>query len=262
MAEFIDTHCHLDLHEQVRPADQIANAHQAGVTALITVGTNLASSTEAVQTAYSHDGVWAAVGVHPNDAMEATDAVMDCVSRLARQPEVVAVGETGLDYYREGAPRDRQHAAFRAHIALAKHIGKALVVHCRDAWDDLIGVLEEEGAPARVVLHCFSGGPSLVEKCAAAGYFISYAGNVTFHNAPQLRQAAAATPVDQLLTETDSPFLTPHPHRGQPNEPARIALTVRCLAEVTGLPADELAARTAANARRAFCLPDPVDDRS
>lgn len=255
MPTYVDTHCHLDHHDELRPAEQIDRARDAGVTLLITVGTDLASSTEAVQTANRHDGVWAAVGVHPNDALEATPTVMERVAMLGRADPVVAIGETGLDYYRDWAPPDRQKWAFRQQIALAKELDKALVVHCREAWDDTLAILEQEGAPDRVVLHCFSGDAVLAEKCAASGYFISYAGNVTFSNAPELREAAGATPLEALLTETDSPFLTPHPHRGERNDPSRIPLVVAGLAEATGLDVDEVAAATVANARRAFRLP-------
>ncbi|HEX2028850.1 MAG TPA: TatD family hydrolase [Nitriliruptorales bacterium] len=261
MAEYADTHCHLDHHEQMRPAEQIERARQHGVMILVTVGTDLASSTEAVQTAGRHDGVWATVGVHPNDAMEATPQVLGRIEQLAMQQRVVGVGETGLDYYRDWAPPDRQRAAYRRHIELAKATGKTLVVHCRDAWADTLAILEEEGPPARVVLHCFSGDASLAERCSAAGYFLSFAGNVTFKNAPVLRDAAAVTPLDQLLTETDSPFLTPHPHRGSPNEPANVAQVAACLADVKGLQLEEIAAATVANARQAFALPggDVID---
>jgi TatD DNase family protein len=252
---YVDTHCHLDHHDQLRVVEQVERARAAGVRTMVTVGTDLASSTEAVQTANCYDGVWAAVGVHPNDALEATPTVMERVAMLARADRVVAIGETGLDYYRDWAPPERQKWAFRQHIALAKDVDRALVIHCRDAWDDTLAILEEEGAPDRVVLHCFSGDATLAEKCAAAGYFISFAGNVTFHNAPELRAAAAATPMDALLTETDSPFLTPHPHRGERNDPSRIPLVVECLAAAKGVHAGEVAETTVGNARRAFALP-------
>lgn len=254
MPEYVDTHCHLDHHDELRPSEQIERARVAGVTTLITVGTDLASSTEAVQTANRYPGVWAVVGVHPNDALEATTTVMERVAMLANAPQVVGIGETGLDYYRDWAPVDRQKWAFRQHIALAKDRDKALVIHCREAWDDTLAILEDEGAPDRVVLHCFSGDGELAARCADDGYYLSFAGNVTFSNAPDLREAAEATPLDQLLTETDSPFLTPHPHRGERNEPSRIPLIARCLAQVKDLDPAEVAEATSANARRAFAL--------
>jgi TatD DNase family protein len=249
---YADTHCHLDHHEHLRTPEQVENARAAGVELLVTVGTDLASSTEAVQTASRFEEVRAAVGVHPNDALEATPVVMERVQMLAEHDRVVAVGETGLDYYRDWAPVERQKWAFREQIRMAKELGKALIIHCRDAWDDTLAILEEEESPDRVVLHCFSGDVALAERCAARGYFISFAGNVTFANAPGLREAAAAVPLDALLTETDSPYLTPHPHRGTPNEPARVVLVAELLAEVKGIDIDELAAATVDNARRAF----------
>lgn len=255
MSTYVDTHCHLDHHDELRVVEQIERARAASVQTMITVGTDLASSTEAVQTANCHDGVWAAVGIHPNDALEATPTVMERVAMLARADRVVAIGETGLDYYRDWAPPERQKWAFRQHIALAKEVGRALVIHCREAWDDTLAILEEEGVPERVVLHCFSGDAALAEKCSAAGYYISFAGNVTFQNAPGLREAAAATPMDALLTETDSPFLTPYPHRGERNDPSRIPLVVECLAAEKGVGVEEVAAATVANAERAFALP-------
>ncbi|MGH3442866.1 MAG: TatD family hydrolase [Nitriliruptorales bacterium] len=254
MPEYVDTHCHLDHHEDARPSEQIDRALAEGVTTIVTVGTDLASSTEAVQTANRHPGVWATVGVHPNDAMEATPHVMEAIRRLAGHEQVVAIGETGLDYYRDWAPTDRQQWAFREHIALAKEFDKALVVHVRDAWEDTLKILEYEGPPERVVLHCFSGDAALARQCAEAGWFLSFAGNVTFTNAPSLREAAAATPLDAILTETDSPFLTPHPHRGSPNEPAYIPVIARCLAEAHEVEVEDLAAATVDNARRAFAL--------
>lgn len=255
MIDYVDTHCHLDHHEEIRASEQIARAKDAGVTTLVTVGTDLASSTEAVQTASRYDGVWAAVGVHPNDAMEATPAVIECIERLARNPNVLAIGETGLDYYRDWAPIDRQKWAFREHIRMAKELDKALVIHCREAWDDTLTILEDEGPPSRVVLHCFSGDADLADKCANAGYFLSFAGNVTFGNAGRLQEAAAAAPLEKLLTETDSPFLTPVPHRGEPNEPANVVHTTRFIAELRGEPEEEVARAISANTVRAFAIP-------
>lgn len=255
MLEYVDTHCHLDHHDELRASEQIDRALAAGVTTLITVGTDLASSTEAVQTASRHDGVWASVGVHPNDALEATPAVMERIAMLAHAPQVVAIGESGLDYYRDWAPPDRQKWAYRQQIELAKARDKALIIHCRDAWDDTLAILEEEGPPDRVVLHCFSGDADLAQKCADAGYYISFAGNVTFQNAPQLREAAAATPLDRLLVETDSPFLTPHPHRGEKNDPSFIPLIVGCVAEAKGADPEKIAVATVRNAREAFAIP-------
>lgn len=252
---YVDTHCHLDHHEGLSPADQVERARAAGVTTMITVGTDMASSTQAVRTAGRFDGVWAAVGVHPNDAMEATPQVLEVIERLAQDPQVVAVGETGLDYYRDWTTPAQQEAAFRAHIAIAKAHDRALVIHCREAWDDCLDILVDEGAPDRVVMHCFSGDLDVTKRCIEQGWFLSYAGNVTFGNADDLREVAAATPLDLLLTETDSPFLTPHPHRGKANDPSYVPYTLRTLADVQHRPLAEVEAAVEANARRAFALP-------
>jgi TatD DNase family protein len=219
----------------------------------------MASSTQAVATARRFDGVYAAVGVHPNDAMEATPQVLEVIGRLATDPDVVAVGETGLDYYRDHTTPAQQEAAFRAHIDLANAHDKTLVIHCRDAWSDCLDILEHQGAPDRVVMHCFSGDADVVTRCVDRGWYLSYAGNITFKNAKELRDAAAATPRELLLTETDSPYLTPHPHRGEANDPSYLPLTVQILAELHDVTVEELEAQVADNAVRAFALPtEPV----
>lgn len=256
MPAYVDTHCHLDHHFDLDPATQVEAARAAGVTTMITVGTDMASSTQAVQTANRFDGVWAVVGIHPNDAMEATPAVLDVIDRLAQREIVVGIGETGLDYYRDHTTPQQQRSAFRAHIALAKKHDLALVIHCREAWDDCLRLLEAEGAPDRVVMHCFSGDVPVVEHCVERGWYLSFAGNVTFRNAEALRTAAAAAPTGLLLTETDSPYLTPVPHRGKPNDPAHVPFVLRQLAEVKGVPEEELARTVMDNARRAFRLPE------
>ena len=255
-AVYTDTHCHLELlFEEQDQDNMITRAREAGVTTLVTVGVDLASSAEAVQTAAYNDGVYAVIGIHPNNAIEATDHVLARLSDLASHPRVVGIGETGLDWFREGAPRIRQMDSFRDHIRLAKDHDKALVIHDRDAHDDVVAILLDEGAPDRTVFHCFSGDIKLVETCAANGWFMSFAGNVTFRNAPDLREAACAAPLELLVTETDSPYLSPHPFRGKPNEPARVVLTAGALAELHNVGDDEMAAITSANARRLFNLP-------
>jgi TatD DNase family protein len=263
---YVDTHCHLDHHEDRSVAEQVKRARDADVTTMITVGTDLASSTQAIAAATRYDGVWAAVGVHPNDAMEATPQVLEVIERLAANQACVAVGETGLDYYRTYTTPTQQEASFRAHIEIARRTDRTLVIHCRDAWDDCLDVLEQQGPPDRVVMHCFSGDLDVVRRCAAAGWYLSYAGNVTFKNAQPLRDAAAATPIELLLTETDSPYLTPHPHRGEPNDPSYLPHTVRALAQTRSMSEMDVAEAVAGNAARAFALPldmneTPVDLR-
>ncbi|HVM12845.1 MAG TPA: TatD family hydrolase [Egibacteraceae bacterium] len=251
---YTDTHCHLELIDGEPVDDVVARAREAGVTTLVTVGVDLASSAECVRTASAYDGVYAAVGIHPHNAIEATDHVLSRLAAVAEHPRVVAIGETGLDYFRDHSPRIRQEESFREHIRLAKDLDKALVVHDRDAHDDVVAVLDDERAPERTVFHCFSGDEKLVRLCAERGWFMSFAGNVTFSNAPQLREAAAVAPPELIVTETDSPYLSPHPYRGRPNEPARVALTVAQLAELHGRDAEEMGRLTSANARRLFLL--------
>lgn len=253
---YVDTHCHLDHHDLLSVAEQVARARAADVTTMVTVGTDMATSTQAVQTAKRFDGVWAAVGVHPNDAIEATPQVLQVIDKLASDPVVVAVGETGLDYYRDYATPQQQDAAFRAHIALAKKHDRTLVIHCRQAWDACLEVLAEEEAPERVVMHCFSGDLDVTRYCVDRGWYLSYAGNVTFTNADALRAAAQATPLELLLTETDSPYLTPHPHRGAPNDPSFVPLTLRLLADLHGRDEGDIQKAVYENAVRAFALPD------
>ncbi|MDF5757709.1 TatD family hydrolase [Spongiactinospora sp. TRM90649] len=269
-AEVFDSHCHLDVMVGERAAaneDPLAQAAQAdrrtveaivsrsreaGVTRLVTVGYDLASSRWCAEAAAAHADVYAAVAVHPNAAHEATPEVLAAIEELAGLPEVRAVGETGLDYYRDWAEKGDQQASFRAHVEIAKRTGKALVIHDREAHDDVLRVLAEEGPPEVVVFHSFSGDADLAKACAEAGYFMSFSGPLTYKNAGGLREAAAVAPAELLLVETDAPYLPPVPHRGRPNAPALLPLTVRCLAEVKSLPVERLAAHVNANGEAAF----------
>jgi TatD DNase family protein len=232
-------------------------ARAAGIARMVTVGTDLASSRWSARAAAEHDAVYAAVAIHPNEVASAAgqapaEAVLAEIEALAALPGVVAVGETGLDYYRDHAAPSAQRWWFRQHIAIAKRAGRALMIHDRDAHADVLRILEEEGPPPRVVFHCFSGDAAMAKRCAEAGYVMSFAGNVTFGNAQPLRDAAAAAPPGLLLAETDAPFLTPVPNRGRPNSPAMAAYTVRCLAEVTGMDLAELCDTITATADRTF----------
>ena len=249
----VDSHCHLDL--LTMPVEEaLAAAKSVGITRVVTVGIDLPSSRWCAETATQHDEVVATVAIHPNEAPEADlDADLDAIAELAKLPQVRAIGETGLDYYRtdeEGRPK--QEESFRRHIALAKSSGKALVVHDRDAHADVLRVLDDEGAPEHVVLHCFSGGADFARECGERGFVLSFAGNVTFKSATTLRDALAVTPLGQLLVETDAPFLTPVPHRGKHNAPNLIPLTLRAMAELKAVPEDEMAASVSATASRVF----------
>jgi TatD DNase family protein len=254
-AAALDAHCHLDLIEA--PTEEVlAAARTAGITRVVTVGVDVPSSRWSADLADPGQGVYAAVAVHPNETAAAAsspaqrDEVLAEIAKLAALPQVRAVGETGLDYYRDYASRAQQRDWFRAHIDIAKQAGKALMIHDREAHDDVLAILEADGPPEQVVFHCFSGDAAMAKRCADAGYVMSFAGNLTFANAPALRDAAAAAPADLLLVETDAPFLTPVPYRGKPNTPAMVAHTVRCLAEVKQLAvADMCAAVTATGAR-------------
>jgi TatD DNase family protein len=251
-----DSHCHLDLVGG-DVAAQLAAARAVGVDTVVQVGVDLESSRLSAELAASYDDIWAAVALHPNEAGRgaATPEALAEIERLAALPQVRAVGETGLDHYRTGPDgRGAQEESFRAHIAIAKRTATALVIHDRDAHDDVLRVLEEEGAPDRVVFHCFSGDAAMARTCAERGYFLSFAGTVTFKNAADLRAAATVAPRELLLVETDAPFLTPTPWRGRPNASYLVPLTVRTLAELRGDDLVELCAALAANGRRAFAL--------
>ena len=248
----IDSHSHL---EMLRDADAaLREAWAAGLAAVLTIGIDGPSSRSAVELARRHERVYATVGLHPHDAAGLDDRLLADLETLAAEPKVVAVGECGLDFYRDRAPRDAQRAAFVAQIGLARRAGLPLVVHTRDAGDETLALLEEHAAGLTVVLHCFSL-PDAVEVCARRGYYCSFAGNVTYKNAEALREAAAALPEDRLLVETDAPFLTPVPFRGKENRPAYVAYAAAAVAAARGWDAEHAAAVTAANTRRAFGLP-------
>jgi len=249
--ETVDSHCHLDAMG-VPVAEALAAAQAVGVRRVVTVGDTIASSRWCAATADSFADVYAAVAVHPNECADFTEADADELARLAALPQVRAVGETGLDYYWGRVEPAVQQEVFRRHIEIAKQAGKALVIHDRDAHDDVLRILDEVGAPDRTVFHCFSGDISMSRHCVDRGYILSFAGTITFKNAATLREAAAIVPLEQMLVETDAPFLTPTPYRGRPNAPYLVPLTVRGLASVRGVDEDEIAAATAANAERVF----------
>lgn len=236
------------------PEDVVRLASEAGVEHLICVGIDLASSNRSVELARGLAGVFATAGVHPHTASDFDGNARTTIEALAGDRAVVGIGETGLDYYRTLSPADEQQRAFRTHISVSRESGKPLVVHVRDAWEDALRILEEEGAE-RVVLHCFSGDEAVAKEASARGYFVSFAGNVTFPNAGVLREAAALVPDGQILCETDSPFLAPQPVRGRPNSPANLPATLAVLAEVREVSVDDITAGTAMAARSAFGLP-------
>ncbi|MGD0247371.1 MAG: TatD family hydrolase [Streptosporangiaceae bacterium] len=269
----LDSHTHLDMIRRPVPA-VLAAARAAGIVRVVTVGTTLESSRWSARCAEEHDAVYAAVAIHPNEVFARGDEpgsppeppahggaarpprspweVLAGIEALASRPRVRAVGETGLDYYRDHAAPDVQRWWFREHIKIAKRVGKALMIHDREAHEDVLRILEADGPPPRVVFHCFSGGVAMAKRCAEAGYVMSFAGNVTFSSAQPLRDAAAAAPPDLILIETDAPFLTPVPNRGKPNEPALAADTLRLVAEVKGMDVADLCDAVTATAGRIF----------
>ncbi|MFL0410529.1 TatD family hydrolase [Microbacterium paludicola] len=251
-----DNHAHLEITDGDEPLDLAAHLERAlevGIAGVVQASGDIESSRWAVAAAEAHPRVLAAVAIHPNDApvydaagrLDEAIAVMD---ELAAHPRVRAIGETGLDYFRTDEPgRPAQHRSFAAHIALAKKHGIAMQIHDRDAHRDVLDTLARIGAPEKTVFHCFSGDADMAREAADAGYWLSFAGNITFKNAQNLRDALAVTPRERILVETDAPFLTPVPHRGRPNAPYLVPVTVRFMAAELGIDVDELCAQLAAN---------------
>ncbi len=275
MGGWFDSHCHVQeeyvsgrtsgdsVEAGPRAAAEVeavlARAAGAGVDRLICIGTGAETSEQALALARqaarqsTEPMAWATVGLHPHEASEGVDEIAALLERAVREESgVVAVGECGLDYYYEHSPKEAQRAAFGAQIALAHAHDLALVIHARDAWDDLFDVLDAEGVPERTVLHCFTGGTEEVDRCLRAGMYVSFSGIVTFKNAADVRAAAARCPLDRLLVETDSPFLAPVPHRGRTNEPSYLPLVGEAIATVKGCTLDEVRERTALSTAMVF----------
>lgn len=245
-----DDHCHLDQHPEVA-ARQVAQAAAAGVTRLISVGCDVAQSSDYIALARRHPGtVWATAGVHPHEAKDGLEGL----EALLGAPEVVAVGECGLDFHYDHSPRDAQREVFAAQIQLALAHDLALVIHTREAWAETFDVLAAEGVPERTVFHCFTGGPDEARRCLDLGAVLSFSGIATFPSAQDVQAAAAACPLDRLLVETDSPFLAPVPHRGQPNQPQWVAVVGQALAALQGRPVEAIAEATWATAERTYRL--------
>ena len=247
---WIDSHCHLDWDGVGAPA--IGEARDAGVTRIVTVGTDAETSAAGVATAAAHEGVWATVGLHPHDARNGVATIRPLLEDP--DPVVVAVGECGLDYYHDHSPRDVQRSAFAEQIELASSLGLALVVHTRDAWHDTFDILRSVGAPERWVLHCFTGGPAEAKIGVELGGMVSFSGIVTFKNAGDVRSAAAMCPLDRILVETDSPFLAPVPYRGKTNRPSLVPVVGAAVASLRGVPVEEMEEATWENASRLFGL--------
>jgi TatD DNase family protein len=251
----VDTHAHLALCE---PDDDelVTAAREAGVRRILTVGLGEDTNPDAVRAAEQDEGVFAAVGRHPNSATGFDQAATEAIEELARRPEVAAVGETGLDFYRDRSDPEDQRRAFSAQISIARSVGKPLVIHLRDpegsedAIAEAFDILTTQADRMPVILHCFSAGPAWAERAAERGWYCSFAGNLTYPKAEPVREAAALVPDDRLLVETDSPFLSPQPVRGKPNQPANVVATAERLAEVRGVPYGDLERTVEANAAR------------
>jgi TatD DNase family protein len=256
-----DAHCHLqdnyltEWEVEGNARDTLARALEAGVNRVVVIGTGAQSSREALAiTDLSGDvEIYATVGLHPHDAASDLEPIIEMAR--AGHPRLVGIGECGLDYFYEHTDRSLQRVAFARQIALAHELDLALVIHARDAFDDLFDVFRTEGVPPRTVIHCFTGGPADAEGCLEWGCDISISGIVTFKNAETLREAARLVPLDRLHVETDAPFLAPVPHRGRPNEPAYVSLVGEYVAQLRGESIDDVRRATAANSARLFALP-------
>lgn len=251
-----DNHCHLHFREARADAvaDAVRTARRAGVERMVTVGCDVADSGAAIEAARGHAGVHATAGVHPHEASGGVEGL----GELLGDPDVVAVGECGLDYHYDNSLRSEQRDVFARQIAMAHSHDLALVIHSREAWDDTFAVLDAEGVPERAVFHCFTGGPDEARRCLDLGAYLSFSGIVTFKSAGKLREAVALCPLDRLLVETDSPYLAPVPHRGQPNRPALVPVVGAAVAETRAVEVAVVAQATWANAARLYRLPDRV----
>lgn len=252
----VDTHCHLDAarFDDDRAA-MMERARRAGVARMITIGCDEQNSSRALGLAATHADVFASVGIHPHEAEKASADFIDVLAALATHPKCVAIGECGLDYFYDHAPRERQREVFARQVGLARQLNKPLVVHVRDAWDDCLTLLQAEGArDCGGVIHCFSGDWSFGKACLDLGFFLSIPGIVTFKNPGALPEVIAQTPFERLLVETDSPYLAPAPHRGQRNEPAFVVEVARRVAEIKGATYDDTLRQTGENAHRLFGL--------
>ena len=246
---YIDSHCHIhDERIPDGPDGAVAAAAEMGVDILVTVGCDRVTSLAAIDVASRHDHVFATVGVHPHEAVNGTETIVD----LLDTPGIVAVGEAGLDYYYEHSPREQQRRVFAEHIALAHEHDLTLVIHTRDAWDETFEILDAEGLPERTIFHCFTGGPDAAARGLERGIHLSFSGIVTFNSAREVQEAAVLCPSDKLLVETDSPYLAPVPHRGKQNRPAWVPHVGQFLADLRDEPVADFAAATVAATHAAF----------
>ena len=246
--DYTDSHCHLYDTRGVSVDEVIAAARMAGVSTMINVGCDAATTEQAIALAATHDDIFATAGLHPHEAKHGVDTIVPYLD----DANVIAIGECGLDYFYDHSPRPEQRVAFAAQIQLANERSMPLVIHTRYAWKETFDILDAEGIPERTIFHCFTGGPDEARQCLQRGAYLSFSGIVTFKTATELHEAAQLCPIDRLLAETDSPYLAPVPHRGKPNRPAYVTHVVQAIAELRGAPLDDVRAATVANACLAF----------
>ncbi|MDF2930072.1 TatD family hydrolase [Anaerospora sp.] len=249
-----DSHAHIDDSRfDSDRLETIERARENGVTGIINIGADMASSARSIALAQSHKGIYAAVGIHPHDAKAAVDADYDQMAQwVGSEPKVVAIGEIGLDYYYDLSPRDVQQDVFIRHIDLARQLGKPIIIHDRDAHGDVMNIIKKEAKGIIGVFHCYSGSLEMAKEVLKLGFYVSFAGPVTFAKSTKLKEIAAAVPLDRLLVETDSPYLTPHPHRGRRNEPAHVRLVAEEIARLRGLSFEAVAEATTTNVKQLF----------
>ncbi len=248
LIEVIDSHCHLYDTRGDDLIDVLAQARAAGVTDMITVGCDAATTAAAIEIASTHDGVHATVGLHPHEAVHGVDSI----AAFLDDPHVIAIGEAGLDYHYEHSPREVQRTAFAAQIQLAHDHHLPLVIHTREAWDETFDILVGEGIPEHTIFHCFTGGPNELRRCLDLGAYVSFSGIVTFPSATELHEAARLCPPERRLVETDSPYLAPIPHRGRTNRPQYVTCVAERIAQLCGTPLEEVARASVSATRAAF----------
>ena len=246
--DYTDSHCHLYDTRGVSVDEVISAARAAGVTTMVNVGCDAATTEQAIAVAATHDDIFATAGLHPHEAKHGVDTIVPYLD----DPNVIAIGECGLDYFYDHSPRPEQRQAFAAQIQLAHERSLPLVIHTRDAWEETFDILDAEGTPERTIFHCFTGDRDEARQCLQRGAYLSFSGIVTFKTATDLHEAARLCPIERILAETDSPYLAPVPHRGKPNRPAYVTHVVQALADLRGAPLDEVRAATVANACLAF----------
>src|SRR6266576_3731583 len=264
--ELIDSHAHIDAEQFAEDRDaMLERARASGVTTLVAIGTGPGPEKldAAMPFAEQHDWIYTTVGIHPHEAKEVTQAHLDELARLAQHPKVIAWGEIGLDYFYDHSPRDVQATVFRSQMELARAAKLPIIIHCRDAWDDCLALIEQHWRPTGLagILHCFTGTFGHAKRGLDMGFLISFAGNATYPKTQNIRDVAKEIPLDRILIETDSPFLAPQPYRGKRNEPAYVAEVAKTLATVRNLSTDEIATATSENFRRLFRLTRPPMSR-